>query len=204
MLCKALHNIFNYSKTIGDHQITGLVGLSWSENKYDYLNSQASKFSSTFYLWNNLGAGSNPPTVGSSNTRGSLNSYFARATYSYQGKYMLTATGRIDGSSKFGSNSKYGFFPSVGVAWRISKEGFLADNELISNLKLRLSYGQTGNQEVGNFITQTYISNANVLLANGYNAGLYPGSTGNDNLKWETTTQYDIGLDLGLIKDRIN
>jgi len=197
-------NYFNYSKTIGDHQITGLVGLSWSENKYDYLRSSASKFPSTFYQWNNLGAGSNPPVVGSSNTRGALNSYFARATYSYMGKYMLTATGRIDGSSKFGSNSKYGFFPSVGVAWRISQEGFLADSETISNLKLRLSFGQTGNQEVGNFITQTYISNANVLLANGYNAGLYPGSTGNDNLKWETTTQYDIGLDLGLIKDRIN
>ncbi len=197
-------NYFNYSKTIADHQITGLVGLSWSENKYDYVTASASKFSSTFYQWNNLGAGSNPPTVGSSNTRGSLNSYFARATYSYQGKYMLTATGRIDGSSKFGSNSKYGFFPSVGVAWRISQEGFMADIKTISNLKLRISAGQTGNQEIGNFITQTYISNANVLLANGYNAGLYPGSTGNDNLKWETTTQYDIGLDLGLIKGRIS
>ena len=197
-------NYFNYTKTIGDHAITGLVGLSWSENTYDYVSASASKFSSTFYQWNNLGAGSNPPTVGSSNSMGALNSYFARATYSYQGKYMLTATGRMDGSSKFGKNEKYGFFPSVGAAWRISQEGFLADNETISNLKLRLSAGQTGNQEIGNFITQTYISNTNVLLANGYNAGLYPGSTGNDNLKWETTTQYDIGFDLGLIKDRIN
>ena len=197
-------NYFNYNKTIGDHQITGLVGLSWSENTYDYVNASASKFSSTFYQWNNLGAGSNPPTVGSSNSMGALNSYFARATYSYQSKYLLTATGRIDGSSKFGTNNKYAFFPSVGVAWRISQEGFLANNETISNLKLRLSAGQTGNQEIGNFITQTYISNANVLLANGYNAGLYPGSTGNDNLKWETTTQYDIGLDLGILKSRIN
>ncbi|MBK7478422.1 MAG: TonB-dependent receptor [Bacteroidales bacterium] len=74
----------------------------------------------------------------------------------------------------------------------------------ISNLKLRVSAGQTGNQEVGNFITQTYISNANVLLANGYNSGLYPGSTGNDNLKWETTTQFDIGLDIGLFKNRVS
>ena len=197
-------NYFNYNKTFGDHAITGLVGLSWSKNTYDYVNANASKFSSTFYQWNNLGAGTNPPTVSSSNSEGALNSYFARATYSYQSKYLLTATGRIDGSSKFGTNNKYSFFPSVGVAWRISQEGFLADNETISNLKLRLSAGQTGNQEIGNFITQTYISNANVLLANGYNAGLYPGSTGNDNLKWETTTQYDIGLDLGLLKSRIN
>lgn len=197
-------NYFNYNKTIGDHQITGLLGLSWSENTYNYLTASASKFSSNFYQWNNLGAGSNPPTVGSSNTRGALNSYFARATYSYQGKYMLTATGRYDGSSKFGTNFKYGFFPSVGAAWRISKEGFVADSNTISNLKLRLSAGQTGNQEIGNYITQTYISTTNVLLANGYNAGLYPGSTGNDNLKWETTTQYDIGVDLGLLKNRIN
>lgn len=197
-------NYFNYNKTIGDHQVTGLVGLSWSENTYDYVTANASKFSSTFYQWNNLGAGTNPPTVGSSNTRGALNSYFARATYSYQGKYMLTATGRMDGSSKFGTNNKYAFFPSVGAAWRISQEGFMADSETVSNLKLRLSAGQTGNQEVGNFITQTYISTANVLLANGYNAGLYPGSTGNDNLKWETTTQYDIGVDLGLFENRVN
>ncbi len=197
-------NYFNYTKTIGDHAITGLVGLSWSENTYDYVEARASKFSSTFYQWNNLGAGSNPPSALSRNTLGALNSYFARATYSYLGKYMLTATGRMDGSSKFGANEKYGFFPSVGAAWRISQEGFLADSETISNLKLRLSGGQTGNQEVGNFVTQTYISNANVLLANGYNAGLYPGSTGNDNLKWETTTQYDVGLDIGLLKNRIN
>ena len=197
-------NYFNYNKKIGDHQITGLLGLSWSENTYDYETASASKFSSNFYQWNNLGAGSNPPTVGSSNTRGALNSYFARAIYNYQDKYMLTATGRYDGSSKFGTNNKYGFFPSVGAAWRISKEGFVANSQTISNLKLRLSAGQTGNQEVGNFITQTYMSPTNVLLANGYNSGLYPGSTGNDNLKWETTTQYDAGVDIGLIKNRIN
>jgi TonB-linked SusC/RagA family outer membrane protein len=197
-------NYFNYNKKIGDHQITGLVGLSWSEDKYDYVTASASKFASNFYLWNNLGAGANPPTVGSDNTRGALNSYFARATYSYLSKYMLTATGRIDGSSKFGTNNKYAFFPSAGVAWRISQEGFMADSKKISNLKLRLSAGQTGNQEIGNFITQTYISNTNVLFAGGYVSGLYPGSTGNDNLKWETTTQYDVGLDLGLIENRIN
>lgn len=197
-------NYFNYNKKFGNHQITGLLGLSWSENTYDYLTASASKFSSNFYQWNNLGAGSNPPTVGSSNTRGALNSYFARATYSYKGKYMLTATGRYDGSSKFGTNNKYGFFPSVGAAWRISEEGFVSDSHTISNLKLRLSAGQTGNQEIGNYITQTYISTTNVLLSNGYNSGLYPGSTGNDNLRWETTTQYDVGVDLGLIKNRIN
>jgi TonB-linked SusC/RagA family outer membrane protein len=197
-------NYFNYNKTIGDHAITGLLGLSWSENTYDSETASASKFSSNFYQWNNLGAGTNPPTVGSSNSRSALNSYFARGTYSYLGKYMLTATGRYDGSSKFGTNFKYGFFPSVGAAWRVSEEGFAKNISAISNLKLRLSAGQTGNQEIGNYVTQTNISAANVLFAGGYSAGLIPGSTGNDNLKWETTTQYDIGVDLGLLKNRVN
>jgi hypothetical protein len=122
-------NYFNYNKTIGDHAITGLVGLSWSENIYDYVEARAYKFSSNFYQWNNLSAGANPPSVYSSNQRNALNSYFARATYSYQGKYMLTATGRIDGSSKFGTNNTYAFFPSVGLAWRISQESFMADSQ---------------------------------------------------------------------------
>ncbi|MCG6190660.1 SusC/RagA family TonB-linked outer membrane protein [Maribellus maritimus] len=197
-------NYFTYNKTLGNHTFNGMVGLSWSENTYDYGYARGRRFSSNFYQWNNLGAGSDTPEVSSANTRGALNSYFARVNYTYLDKYMLTATGRIDGSSKFGTNNKYAFFPSVGLAWRISQEGFIADSETISNLKLRLSAGQTGNQEVGNFITQTYISNANVLLAGGYQSGLYPGSTGNNDLKWETTTQYNIGVDLGLIGNRIN
>jgi TonB-linked SusC/RagA family outer membrane protein len=197
-------NYFNYNKTIGDHAITGLVGLSWSENYFDRLYARGNRFSTNFYQWNNLGAGSDTPEVASENSRGALNSYFARATYNYLGKYMLTATGRIDGSSKFGQNEKYGFFPSVGLAWRISQEGFMADSETISNLKLRLSAGQTGNQEIGSFVTQRYVNSTNVLFGDGLHAGLYPGSTGNQNLKWETTTQYDIGLDIGLIKNRVN
>ncbi len=197
-------NYFNYSKTVGDHSITGLLGLSWSENTYDGFEARGYNFPSNFYSYNNLEAGANTPRAYSSNSRGALNSYFARATYGYQGKYMLTATGRIDGSSKFGENSKYGFFPSVGAAWRISQEGFMADSETVSNLKLRLSAGQTGNQEIGSFVTQRYVSTTNVVMGDGLLSGLYPGSTGNPDLKWETTTQYDVGFDLGLFENRIN
>ena len=197
-------NYFNYNKTIGDHVVTGLLGLSWSEDTYDAIEARGYNFSSNFYSWNNLRAGSNTPRAYSNNSRGALNSYFARATYGYQGKYMLTATGRIDGSSKFGSNEKYGFFPSVGGAWRISQEGFMADSETVSNLKMRVSAGQTGNQEIGSFVTQRYVNSTNVVMGDGLYAALYPGSTGNDNLKWETTTQYDIGFDLGLYKNRVN
>jgi TonB-dependent starch-binding outer membrane protein SusC len=197
-------NYFNYNKTIGDHVISGILGLSWSENIYDAVEARAYNFSSNFYSWNNLRAGADTPRAYSGNSRGALNSYFARANYSYLGKYMLTATGRIDGSSKFGENEKYGFFPSVGGAWRISEEGFMDDIGAVSNFKLRASVGQTGNQEIGSFITQRYISSAIVMLGDGKHAALYPGSTGNPNLKWETTTQYDVGIDLGLWRNRIN
>jgi TonB-linked SusC/RagA family outer membrane protein len=197
-------NYFNYNKTIGNHNIMGMLGLSWSEDMYDWVEARAYNFTSNFYLHNNLNAGADTPQAHSSSTKSALNSYFARFNYSYLGRYMLTVTGRYDGSSKFGENNKYAFFPSIGGAWRISEEGFMSDSEAISNLKLRASAGQTGNQEIGSYVTQQYINNATVMFGNGKYAGLYPGSTGNPNLKWETTTQYDLGLDLGLFQNRIN
>jgi TonB-linked SusC/RagA family outer membrane protein len=197
-------NYFNYDKRVGDHTFAGMIGLSWSEEVYDYVEARAYNFPSDFYQYNNLNAGTDTPQAHSSNARSALNSYFARFNYSYLGKYMLTATGRYDGSSKFGANNKYAFFPSVGAAWRISQEGFMAGSQVVSNLKLRGSAGQTGNQEIGSFVTQQYINNTNVMFGNGRAAALFPGSTGNDNLKWETTTQYDLGIDLGLFENRIS
>ena len=197
-------NYFNYNNTIGDHNFTGLLGLSWSENVYDYVEARAYNFPSDFYQYNNLRAGADTPQAYSSNARSALNSYFARFTYSYLGKYLLTATGRYDGSSKFGANNKYAFFPSIGAGWRISQENFMADSKVVSNLKLRASAGQTGNQEIGSFVTQQYINNTTVMFGNGLASALYPGSTGNDDLKWETTTQIDVGIDLGMFENRIS
>ena len=117
---------------------------------------------------------------------------------------MLTLTGRVDGSSKFGANTKYGFFPSGSLAWRISEEDFAKSIDAISNLKLRASIGQTGNQEMGTYVTQTFIGSGNVVLGDAVQPGLFPNSVGNPDLKWEKATQWDIGLDLGLIKDRVS
>ena len=197
-------NYFNYNKTLGDHTFAGMLGLSWSENVYDYVEARATNFTSNFYKYYNLSAGADTPTVYSDHERSALNSYFARLNYSYLGKYLLTATGRYDGSSKFGENNKYAFFPSVGAGWRVSEEGFMAGAENISNLKVRASVGQTGNQEIGSYVTQQYINNTTVMFGDGKYAGLYPGSTGNPNLKWETTTQYDAGIDLGIFENRIS
>ncbi|WP_333864855.1 TonB-dependent receptor domain-containing protein, partial [Chitinophaga sp.] len=105
-------------------------------------------FSSDFFQFNNLGAGSTSPGYGTNRSRFAFNSYFGRVNYGYLDKYLLTVTGRIDGSSKFGENNKYAFFPSAALAWRVSGEDFLKDHPVISNLKLRTSYGVTGNSEI--------------------------------------------------------
>ena len=136
-----------------------------------------------------------------------LQSFFGRVNYSYLDKYLLTLTGRLDGSSKFGENNKYGFFPSAAVAWRISEESFMEGNTLFSNLKLRLGWGLTGNQEIPEKISQLAVGTQ--TNANGYfNAALLPGitylRTPNPDLKWETTMQTNIGLDFGILENRIS
>jgi TonB-dependent starch-binding outer membrane protein SusC len=198
-------NYFNYNKTIGDHNITALLGLSWSRYRYENLNTANNNYFDDFYKWHNESVGTAPrPNPTSSDGQNSLNSYFARVNYSYKGKYLATITGRADGSSRFGANTKYGFFPSGSLAWRISEEQFAKNIEVLSNLKLRTSVGQTGNQEIGSYQTQTFLSTTNVVLNNALQPALYPSSVGNPDLKWEKTTQYDGGVDVGLFKDRIN
>ena len=198
-------NYFNYNKMFGDHSFSAMVGLSWQETNYDFMRARAYNFSSNFYQYNNFEAGTNTPRVYSSNARTALNSYFARVNYAFKDKYLVTATGRMDGSSKFGPNNKYAFFPSVGLGWKISGEDFMGSGGVVSNLKLRGSAGQTGNQEIGSFVTQRYINSATVMFGGGNRlAGLYPGSTGNPDLKWETTNQWNIGVDIGLFSNRLN
>lgn len=197
-------NYFNYNKVFGDHAVTGLLGISWSRFGWQNLNTFNRNFFDDFYKWHNIGVGTYPrPAPSSSDGQNSLNSYFARATYGYKGKYLLTATTRIDGSSKFGRNSKYGFFPSGSVAWRISEEEFMKNINGLSNLKLRFSIGQTGNQEIGSYVTQTFLSSTNIVLNGKLEPGLYPSSVGNPDLKWEKTTQWNAGADVGLFSERI-
>ncbi len=199
-------NYFNYNKTFGDHSVTGMVGLSWSQYTWEHVDAQNRYFFDDFYGWHNLEVGTDTrPRTRSTDGKNALNSYFARATYSYKHKYLFTATGRYDGSSKFGANSKYGFFPSGSVAWRVLEEGFMEDVETLSNLKIRASVGITGNQEIGSYRTQTFIGSTNIAIGDAVYPGLYPNDRmGNPDLKWESTTQYDIGIDIGLFDGRIN
>ncbi len=198
-------NYFNYAKTIGDHSFTGMVGLSWSKYKDEYVGVSNQYFFDDFYKYHNIGVGTaTRPAPSSNDYSNELNSYFGRINYTYKGRYMFTATGRMDGSSRFGENSKYGFFPSGSVAWRVSEEDFMKSLPVISNAKIRTSVGQTGNQEIGNYVTQTFIGSGNVVMNGAVTPGLWPNSVGNPDLRWEKTTQYDGGLDLGFFKDRIS
>jgi TonB-linked SusC/RagA family outer membrane protein len=202
----SLENYLTYTRRFADiHSVTALAGVSWQQSNLFTMNASARGFATDYFGYNNLGAGATNPQVGSSASRNAFNSYFGRVNYSLMDKYLFTVTGRADGSSKFGTNHKFSFFPSAALAWRISEESFLKGSPTISNLKLRTSYGLTGNSEI-----PAYSSLA--LLRSTYSAvygDTRVGGTGierleNPDLRWEKTAQSDIGLEVGLFNDRIS
>lgn len=135
-------------------------------------------------------------------TNSRLLSYYTRANFSWRDKYVVTTTLRADGSSKFGANNRYGFFPSVSLGWKLAKEPFLAKLSIINDLKLRASFGQTGNQAgIGDFAARGLS-----LGGNNYQGqpGVNPGTLDNTDLRWETTNEYNLGLDFALWNDRLN
>ncbi|MEO9004630.1 MAG: SusC/RagA family TonB-linked outer membrane protein, partial [Ginsengibacter sp.] len=151
-------------------------------------------------------AGANLITATSSQTKRVINSYLGRVNYIYAGKYLFTASYRADGSSVFGKNNKWGQFPSAALAWRLSEENFVKNLDVFSDLKLRGSWGITGNQAISPYQTLSRISSGSNYPYNGTDAtdlGLYISSSANPNLKWESTTQVNVGLDMGLLKGRL-
>jgi len=148
-----------------------------------------------------------PGSTNSSVTENTLASFLSRVTYHYQSKYILSASFRADGSSKFAPKNRWGYFPSAGFTWRIKNENFMKSFKFITEAKLRTSYGVTGNNRVGDFARYPQLTNplgASYPFNNGSpSTGAIQSSLGNENLKWESTTQADIGIDLGFLKDRI-
>jgi TonB-linked SusC/RagA family outer membrane protein len=195
-----------YNRQIGaDHSFTGLLGLSWQETTRFGIGASVSGFATDYFGFNNLGAGATNPQVTSYADRFAFNSYFGRINYGYKNRYLFTATGRADGSSKFGENNKFAFFPSAALAWRVSEEDFLKGNNVISNLKLRTSYGLTGNSEIPPYTSLSLLSSNYATIYGDTRAG----GTGisrlaNPDLRWEKTAQTDVGLELGLFKGRVN
>ncbi len=206
----SFENYMTYSKRFNDkHSFTGMVGLSWQESNFFGFNARAENFSTDYFENNSLGSGSNIPAsgVGSSRNKFAFNSYFARLNYTFRDKYMVTFTGRADGSSKFGKNKKYAVFPSAALAWRASEEPFLKDSRVISNLKLRTSYGLTGNSEIAPYTSLASLSASSTYAAviNGAKVqGVGTNRLANSDLHWERTGQYDAGVEVGFLKNRLN
>ena len=197
-------NTLSFNRTFGNHTLDAVGGITYQQSTGENLNSgQAKGFISDLYQNNNIGAAAVPAQPSSGYSDFKLVSYLGRINYNYRGKYYATITGRYDGASKFGKDNKFAFFPSAALSWNISREDFLVNSSAVSNLKLRLSYGTAGNQAINPYQTLATMGTAAVVLNNAQYNGFIPSSLANPGLKWETTRQFDVGVDLGLIKNRI-
>lgn len=188
-----------YDKTFGDHHINALAGGSVQESRLEYVHAQRTNFPSSDIPY--ISAGGVITGGTSLPEEWAIASGFARVSYDFKKKYIVTANVRSDGSSRFGPENRWATFPSFAAAWRISEEEFMKDLPAVSNLKLRGSWGITGNQNIGNYASYSLYSSGNNYLGS---AGFIPTVLGDENLKWETTNQTDVGIDFGLFDDRIS
>jgi TonB-linked SusC/RagA family outer membrane protein len=196
----------NYNKDFNEvHHLNALAGYTYQVFDGRRVNASTQNFPTNAYLTNNLGAGDKSTNiVGSGRSKHQLLSYLGRANYSFKDKYLLTASFRIDGSSRFGEQNKYGYFPSVAFAWKLGEEGFIKQLNTFSDLKFRASYGQTGNQDIGDYQSLVLLGvTGSAIFNEGQVVGISPVQLGNQNLKWETTKQFDAGLDFGFLNNRI-
>lgn len=194
-----LNNYFMYNTTFGKHTIDGTLGMSYQQSQEKFNLTQGQDFPSDAYRM--IASAARKTDGNSTETNFRFVSYFARANYKYNDRYLLSLSVRTDGSSRFGKDSRYGFFPSVGAGWVLSEESFLQGNPIISFMKLRASYGYTGNSEIGNF-PQLGLFTGDAAYAGA--PGQRPSQLGNPNLSWETSGQLDVGLDFGILNNRIS
>lgn len=188
-----------YDKKFGDHSINVLGGFSVQESRLEFVHGQRSNFPNNDIPY--ITAGGVITGANSYPEEWAIASGFARATYIYKDKYILNANVRSDGSSRFGADNRWAVFPSFAGAWRLTEEDFLKDSKVLDDLKLRASWGITGNQNIGNYASRS-------LYSSGYNymglAGFVPNVLGDRNLKWETTNQWNVGVDAGFLGNRIS
>ena len=198
-------NTINYNETIGEHSFGVLAGITWQRQTREISDIDAREIPSDGVTVNALELAPVEETSIDTDYRDfSLFSVLGRINYSYKGKYLLTASIRRDGSSRLGINNRYAVFPSVALAWRVSDEDFIADLGAIDNLKIRASYGLTGNQGIDPYSTLATLSTGSTAILNGIPAvGARQGSLANPDLKWETTAQYDLGVEIGLFQSRL-
>jgi len=197
-------NTLTYMKTFNQiHSLTATAGLEFQKNLVRSSDARGTNFANNNAMFYNIGE-AGTFTANSNYSAWQLESYFTRIIYALMNKYILTLTGRIDGSSRFGANNKYATFPSTAVAWRIKEEDFMKGIDVISNLKLRVSYGVSGEQGIPLFQTLSTLTTNDVWMNNTLYTGYYPARSADPNLKWEKTQQTNIGFDIGLLNNRLN
>lgn len=196
-------NLATYTRSFGDHNFEILAGFTQQRFRQEYTQIRGNTFADDRLpvIQGALNIERGSTLDGLSEWR--LSSYLSRLTYNYKGKYLFTAAVRTDGSSRFGMDNRWGTFPSASVGWVMSDESFMEDIQKVSFAKLRASYGVIGNNNIGNYSSHGLISSSNAVFGDQIVQGAYVSSLGNRNLGWETTGQFDIGLDLGLFNDRI-
>lgn len=197
----------SYNKTFKDiHNIDAVVGFSAQRNRWETVTASASGFASDVYESYNLGASTGEARKPSSDLQEwSMLSYIGRVVYTLKDKYIFTGNMRIDGSSRFGANNKYGYFPSGAVAWRVSEEDFMKDLSWLSDLKLRASYGLSGNADaLSPYQTMARLSTGSYNFNGSEAAGYYESTMPSTDLKWETTKQFDFGFDMSVFNRRLS
>lgn len=192
------NNFFSFNKSINEvHNLETVLGMSYQEATTNVTSVEGITFPNDAFR--QIASAAEISSGTSTETAYSFLSYFARANYNFKQKYLLSLSGRVDASSRFGADNKYGFFPAASAGWIISEESFLDNINTISFLKIRASYGLTGNAEIDNFASRgLYEGTAYAGVS-----GIYPSQIPNPDLKWETTTQTDIGIDFGFLNDRV-
>ncbi|MGH2622245.1 MAG: SusC/RagA family TonB-linked outer membrane protein, partial [Sphingobacterium sp.] len=196
--------LVNYQKNIADHSFNIMAGTTFEEFGAEGVGASSMKFLSdvTSYHLLQSGDGDESDNVSSSKSRNRLNGLLGRVNYNYKGKYLVTASVRADGTSRFSDEHKYAVFPSGAVAWKITDENFLSDwRDRGNSLKLRIGYGQLGNQGISNYQTiNTLIASGNAVFGNNIYQGVVPARLPNKNLRWENTEEINIGLDFTFLQ----
>jgi len=195
-------NTLSYKNKFGDHKIEGLVGSVYQKNRGEYSNIERRNFASAEIT--TPGAGSEIVGASAGKSEKANSSFISRINYDYKNRYLLTANFRADGSSNFGPNNRWGYFPSFSVGWRISRESFLENIDELSELKLRAGYGIVGNDNLGSYAYLARVgSGGNYPIGGQTMPGTYPATIANEDLKWEESEQTNLGVDLGLYDGKI-
>ncbi|MDR0612051.1 MAG: TonB-dependent receptor [Dysgonamonadaceae bacterium] len=198
----------NYKAVINDiHSLEALGGYTTEHSEIEYSTAGASGFNNEALTYHSLQSASTRDTPTSGGAIANLNSFLVRVNYSLLERYNLLASFRADGSSRFAKGHRWGYFPSFGVSWNIDRESFfegIKKTDWLTSLKLRASAGQAGNQEIGDYLYSRLYTPRNYSFGDKIVVGYTATNYGNDDLRWETTTQYNTGLDFGFLNDRLN